>query len=453
MSGLLLRTGRLREYNALGSVGRPVYTAASQLRALVKRMLGPECADMLAMPQINEAGDTISWYASSGSTVVPWAAASEEERAPARAAMLQARQDFQRRSTEMLGQASNNQDMEVFARLLPLATQIPDESHIHLVDGRPVITFWGFGRLNAAPETDIIRDLGLHAAIPTPPSPAMPPPPILAAPAVVLPWWRRLWWLWLLLLLLLLLLLFGLRSCGPEIPLLGVIAPTEELPRTDLPQAAIPQTEIPGVGIVPQGGSGPLVGGTRVIVPDGTIGADSVTAPEGTKPDAPAADIVPPKVETKDGTPPPETKDAAKPGADKNGTVAPTKPATPPPPPLVLPDTALKEGAVTFLDGHWRSRTGLMDSQTGRPLEVEYDFKDGKGTATILRSDGTKCPAPVEASIKGNALLLNQTAAAKCGDGQVFDRSQVQCRQGKDGKAECKGVNADGGGYFVEIVK
>jgi hypothetical protein len=94
-----------------------------------------------------------------------------------------------------------------------------------------------------------------------------------------------------------------------------------------------------------------------------------------------------------------------------------------------------------------------MDSQTGRPLEVEYDFKDGKGTATILRSDGTKCPAPVEAAVTGGKLMLNQTADARCADGQVFDRSRVECRQGKNGKAECQGVHADGGGYFVEIVK
>jgi hypothetical protein len=49
--------------------------------------------------------------------------------------------------------------------------------------------------------------------------------------------------------------------------------------------------------------------------------------------------------------------------------------------------------------------------------------------------------------------MLDQTAAARCADGQVFDRSRVECRQGKAGKAECQGVNADGGGYSVEIVK
>ena len=446
MSGLLLRTGRLREYNALGSVGRPVYTAASQLRALVKRMLGQEAADMLAMPQINEAGDTISWYAPSGSTVVPWSAASEDERAPARLAMQQTRLEFQRRSSEMLGQASNNQDMEVFARLLPLAAQIPDETHIHLVDGRPVITFWGFGRLNAAPETDTIRDLGLRpmvAPMPTPPEPA----PVVPLPLAPVSWWRRFWWLLpLLLLLLLLLLLFGLRGCGVEVPLLGVTAPTQELPQAEPLQVEVPRAE----GVIPRI-DGAVVGGTHVVVPDGTLASPAGIAPEGagTPPGVTPSDGASPKAD-----PPPTAEDTAKsPAADKDNPVLPVPPDIAKSPPLTLPDTALQDGSTAFLNGHWRSRTGLMDSQTGLPLEVEYDIKDGKGTATILRSDGSKCPAPVEAAIKGDKLMLNQTAEAKCGDGQVFARSRVECRQGKNGKAECQGVNADGGGYFVEIVK
>lgn len=448
MSGLLLRTGRLREYNALGSVGRPVYSAASQLRALIKRTMGQDCADMLAIPQINEAGDTIDWYAPAGSTVVPWDAATEEERAPARQAVQQARQDFQSRSAEMQGQANGaNKDMEVFSRLLPFATQIPDESHIHLVDGRPVITFWGFTRLNAAPEADVIRDLALR------------PAPVAAAaavePAVPLPlpvaqtWLQRWWWLLpMLFLLLLLLLLFGLRGFTALMEPAAITVPTEEIPKTELPAGTLPP-----VGVVPQIGV-PQVAVPGVLVPGTTL-------PDGTVPRSGTGVVVPPG-STPENTPPkpdgiidkPATTDPTKPPAlDADKTLSPAKPDTPPPPPLTLPDKAMKDGSTAFLDGRWRSRTSLMDSQTGRPLEVEYDFKNGKGTATILRSDGSKCPAPVEANVQGGKLTLNQTADAKCADGQVFDRSKVECRPGKDGKAECRGVHADGGGYSVEIVK
>lgn len=449
MSGLLLRTGRLREYNALGSVGRPVYSAASQLRALIKRTMGQDCADMLAIPQVNEAGDTIDWYAPAGSTVVPWDAATEEERAPARQAIQQAQQDFQRRSAEMLGQANGaNKDMEVFARLLPFATQIPDESHIHLVDGRPVITFWGFTRLNAAPEADVIRDLALRPAMASAAPPAEPAAPVPVPAAQT--WLQRWWWLLpLLFLLLLLLLLFGLRGFTalmehPTVP----VVPTEEAPKTDVPQGTLPP-----VGVVPQIGV-PQVGVPGVLVPGATI-------PDGTAPRSGAGIVVPPGSLPESTSPKPDgiidkpsATDPTKPPAlNADKTQNPAKPDVPPPPPLTLPDKAMKDGSTAFLDGRWRSRTSLMDSQTGRPLEVEYDFKNGKGTATILRSDGTKCPAPVEAAVQGGKLTLNQTADAKCADGQVFDQSRVECRPGKDGKAECRGVHADGGGYSVEIVK
>lgn len=448
MSGLLLRSGRLREYNALGSVGRPVYTAAPQLRSLVKRLMGQDCADMLAVPQINEAGDTVDWYGPASGMVVPWNAASEEERNPARQALQQAQQQFHRRSAEMLGQGSSSQDMEVFARLLPFATQIPDESHIHLVNGRPVLTFWGFSRLNAPPNTDVIRDLGLRPAV------AAPVQPVAAAPVLPVmatqPWWRRLWWLLLLLLLLpLLLLLFGLRGCGVDVPVpgLGGTVPTIAVPSVDTPAITVPQVAIPnGTVAVAPGTPG------AVAVAPGTPGAVAV-APEG-----PGAVAIPPGAPSLGGPNAPALNQAEQnsappppnPNASAQGKASPD---APPGPALPLPDKALKDGSTDFLNGHWRSRTGLMDSQTGRPLEVEYDFKDGKGTATILRSDGTRCPAPAEATIKGGKLMLNQTADARCGDGQVFDRSRVECRQGKNGKADCQGVHADGGGYYVEIVK
>jgi hypothetical protein len=445
MSGLLLRTGRLREYNALGSVGRPVYTAAPQLRALVKRLLGQDSADMLAVPQINEAGDTVDWYGPAGGMVVPWSTASEEERAPARQALQQARESFHRRSAEMLSQGSTNQDMEVFARLLPFAIQIPDESHIHLVNGRPVLTFWGFTRLNAPPNTDVIRDLGLRPMMAATPVHQATPEPTAPLPAQ--PWWRRLWWLLLLLLLLpLLFLLFGLRSCGVDVPVpgLGGAAPNISMPSVDAPAVAVPQVGVPPVGVpqlgVPQGG-----------IPNAALPNGGAVAPQGAAPGAPnipapgdAASAPSPAMQPPAPNPPALGKDA--PGA-------PPSKADLAPPALTLPEQAMKDGSTDFLNGHWRSWTGLMDSQTGRPLEVEYDFKDGKGTATILRSDGIRCPAPAEAAIKGGKLMLDQTADARCSDGQVFDRSRVECRQGKNGKADCQGVHADGGGYFVEIVK
>lgn len=458
MSGVLLRTGRLREYKALGAVGRPVSSAAPQLRAIVKRRMGAEYANLLAIPQVNEAGDTISWYAPSGSFVVPWSAASEEERAPARAIIAQARQDFAAHSQSLLARPGSSDDAEVLGRMLPLALHIPDESHIHLVDGRPVLTFWGFDPLGAAPDHDVLRDLPWQPAAAA--ATAAAAAPVLAPVVVSRPWWR---WLWLLLplLLLLALLLFGLRSCGVAVPLPGIL-PVLPLPTVDAP--TLPTTPdtgtavIPVIPVTPQGGA--------VLVP----GTGSASTPATVDPALPIDSPNKEQNQDKNQDQPPQTppelpkdqpKDGTAPNADKKTDLPADKTAadkgkdgtTVPPQPLVLPTDAMNKGDTSFLNGHWRSRTGLMDSQTGRPLEVEYDIKDGKGTATIERSDGVKCAAPVTAAIAGGQLTLNQTAAATCPDGQVFDPSKVACKQGKDGKADCQGLHADGSDYSVQIVK
>ncbi len=199
MTGPLLRSASLTHYHAVGAVGNPVYLAASQLRAAIGRRLGPEVADVFAVPQRNEDGDTLDWYAPRPGTVVPWSSATEAERAEAQRQLLDLRAQIETLGRSMEAEASP--ERQVFGRLLAQVMQFPDEQDVHLVDGRPVLTFWGFVRDRAAVGSDPLRNLERHMATPR----------LAAAPA------RRRWWLWLLLALLLLLLVAGLlwalRGC------------------------------------------------------------------------------------------------------------------------------------------------------------------------------------------------------------------------------------------------
>ncbi|MFM9785511.1 hypothetical protein, partial [Streptomyces scabiei] len=87
----------------------------------------------------------------------------------------------------------------------------PGEETLYVVDGKPVMAFWGFSADAALPGSFL-------AAAPAVPMPAVaaaaaPPAAVLAsapavAPAIVVE--RATWWQWLLLALLLLLLLAGL---------------------------------------------------------------------------------------------------------------------------------------------------------------------------------------------------------------------------------------------------
>ena len=80
MHGALLRSGSLQEFNVLGVEGQPVHSAALQLREAIRLKIGREAADCLAIPQKNESGDRIDWYAPFEGDVVPWSAAVSEER-------------------------------------------------------------------------------------------------------------------------------------------------------------------------------------------------------------------------------------------------------------------------------------------------------------------------------------------------------------------------------------
>ncbi len=457
--GPLLRGEHLQAFNGLGITGTPVYIAATQLRSTIRRQLGEEAANFLSVPQINEAGNTLDWYAPFTGPVVPWSSATEEERASVTIALQQVRQRFHEHS-KMLLEGAPKGDVEVFARMLPLVAHIPDVSHIYLVAGRPVITFWGFNGLNAPPQTDTVRDLRMAGPVAAAAPPLIPPP-------VGRPWW---WWFLggLLLVLLLLGLAFGIRSCsvaGPEsgrpesgrkeepgkkeelLPQGKPLAQGKPLDRVVTP----PPPPLPVTPEKPHGAEGGVLllpglgGGTG-----GEHSPGAVVTPPGAPPkieggasstrDAPPAV----KVEKERTTPPP-------PPVVLDGTAG--RATTPPVVPLLIPKDSEKNGSTDFLNGRWRSRTGLIESETGKPIEVEYDFKGGKGTITVHRSDGSSCTGPVEAMMNQGNLVIEGRGEAVCPNGEGFHASRVECRPGADGRAACQGRYQDGSGYQVQIHK
>lgn len=58
-----LRSGSLDDVLALGENGQPVYACAQQLRETLRLRRQQQAADCLAIPQPNESGTRIDWYA------------------------------------------------------------------------------------------------------------------------------------------------------------------------------------------------------------------------------------------------------------------------------------------------------------------------------------------------------------------------------------------------------
>ena len=432
MRGALLRSGKSGSFTALGETGQPVYRAALQLREAIRRK-NPDLVDHLAIPQSDELGNQIDWYSALDGDVIPWSSATEEERVPARRQLEALKSALEELSQRFLGTDSAEQqqgDKVVFGKLLKRVIHFPDENFVYLVQGKPVLTFWGFehaGTGNGDP---------LHCLYQIPPAFTLPPvveAPVVApvVPVVSRPWWRRWWWLLLLpFLLLLLWLLLGLRGCVP-IPLVAVdllpegLVPVEK--QLEEPPLTGNVTMLNGVPV-----TGTVVGsstGTGAAV----TGTHDVEAPavEGNKADAAPADLAEdpakdPAAENKTAPP-----DVTSPEAEKSA-------AAKPGPPLSIPPDAA-DGAAKFLDGQYSAGAGIQDRRTGKPLRLEYQLKDGKGQVTVHQADGSKCSGPVSATMKGGSLAIDSQGQAVCGDGSTYDMPKINCRQGATTVADCTG--------------
>src|SRR6476659_1879219 len=198
MAGPLLSSEPLQRYRALGLAGDPVWRAARQLRAAIAQRLSPEHADLLAIPEVDPSGRRIDWYAPFDGEVRRLADLGDAERA--------AVQDKVRRLHEgLVGLAVSMEEPtrsgaeRNFARLLRHALTAPGEETLYVVDGKPVMTFWGFSADSALPGVF----LPSAPAVPTPAvAAAAATPQAVFASATALPpvaAARAAWWQWLLL--------------------------------------------------------------------------------------------------------------------------------------------------------------------------------------------------------------------------------------------------------------
>ncbi|SAI39162.1 Uncharacterised protein [Bordetella ansorpii] len=399
------------------------------------------------MPQINEDGSRIDWYSPISGNVIAWHAGT-----PAEQAAAVTRLDAVQKEIEALRNTQQNPpgaNAPLFAQLLKWVLHYPDPSHVYLVDGKPVITFWGFRPVGLDAGVQPLHALrsACDAPVPVPvgnapasvipsASVAAPVPPVAVTPAMSAPWWKR-WWMWLLLALSALLLLLCLRACVPGLG--GVGIPGLGVPAVDLPRSDVGMPE--GVH-VPAGGTS-MAGSASDRVPmagqaapaaEGAAASPAVADPSSASPSSPAGDAS--ASPTGPGTP------AQPPGVHPPATDPPSMPATPDAQaqgdPLVLPPRSA-DGNADFLDGDWRVRAGIQDRNTGEPLRLQYQFEKGKGHVTVNRHNGVRCQAPVSASVAGGSLAIDTSAPAACDDGSTYDMPAIQCKAGERNIAACNG--------------
>lgn len=470
MAGSLLISGNPQHYKAIGEGGQPVYAVAFQLREAIRLKAGAEVSDCLAIPQPNQHGSSIDWYAPHPGDVVPWSAMTIEERERALASLdaaqgkLEAVAQAMRDTTGRDSQTEREKNTAL--RLITKAFYFPDSNFIFLVDGKPVITFWGFNTLGATLPSDPFSCL---RSVPTTPA------------ASVVPTAKRAWWWWLLLLLLLLLLLFLLlRGCAPKswLASLPVGSPTNQTltepdsirPRTQEVAPVSPDSFVDrGVTAWRRWWSGQTSTESTDAVntnetPGGvTSGSDPAATPQADATNQPS-DSASANTETppNSAAEPPQASNVSQPP----NTQTPPTGSTPSPAdasqnnaspiagnPLQIPNSATSSGSTNFLDGRWNAGAGIQDAKTGKPLRMEYDFSqgNGQGKVTIQRGDGTRCSGDVAAQMQGRSLNINDRGVAKCSDGSTMALPKVTCVPSADGRADCQGRYDNGTSFPVSM--
>ncbi len=494
MPGALLRSGKLQEFKPLGEDGQPVYTSALQLREAIRLKLGRDAAHCLAVPQRNETGDSIDWYAPEEGDVVPWSAATDEERVQAKVQLQEMHAKLLTVGESMRGE--QNRERQIFGRLLEKVIFFPDDSHVYLVNGKPVLTFWGFtdphgsstdnplGRL----QPRVTQPVAQSVAAEPQRAPEPVPPPVTPVAKKRFPWW------WLLLIpLLLLLLFFLLRSCAPEVPLPFVTPEVTEEPPVEEIRDGVRYDADGNVISTTNGVSESTATGEALPPAEGEQAAPEVppeemapeeAAPEESAAEEPAPELQPeepPVPEEQAGEEPaaeepkPEEPPAEEPKPDEQHApeLQPEQPPAPeqkpeeqkpenkpqpappelqdpkqqqgqkpagqqPPKPLEIPADATKSGKTDFLNGKWKAGAGIQDARTGKPMRLDYDFKDGKGQVKIS-GDGVECVGDVNAAVGGSGLTIDNAGQAKCNDGSTYKLPKVTCKPGATSAADCTG--------------
>lgn len=497
MAGVLLNSGNLKQYTAIGDEGQPIYTVASQLREAVRLRAGADAADCLAIPRVNDARSMIDWYSPHAGMVVPWSAATDQERNDA----LQALDSFHQSMLSVTGSINSVSEREkrIIQNLLGKVFHFPDRDCVFLVNGKPVLTFWGFQAGVAAPAQDPfaqLRPVPMAAAAST----------ATAAPITdtTTPRLARPWWLWLLLLLLLAALLFWwLRGCSPT--------STTVLPADDsaVVEPAVTEKD-PDRVLQTEPDPAEVIGSPFDDTVDGVVdgvqrswrrvtGQEVVTDKEGIATDgAVASDVVEDGIAADDAATKAVGNDVAdgtdgtadisgagdeslagedgaegregaqgKEGAESTDSASADDTTTPPTPPtatdpgaantalgtkMAIPPGATQSGSVKFLDGNWRASGGMQDSATGQPVRLRYQFEDGQAKVTVQRGGGVECEGTSNSSMVGGKLQISeQGTVAKCSDGSTFALPAISCTPDQSGQAQCTGQGKDGQSLPITI--
>ena len=431
MAKTLLRSGNLDDFQAVGGGGQAVFESALQIREALRLRKQQAIVDCLAIPQVNDGGDRVDWYSPVDGSVTSWKAANEDDRYRALRYLENTLASVESLSKKCLQSPKTAQ--QLFGSLLSKAFQFPGENFLFLVDGKPVISFWGFVNLNENARDDVL-DCLRESLIPEPapiviedPEPEPEPTPVLTfeqadepliAPATVV------------------------RITPDELytpePAPVIVSPVEEPepePAIVAKKRRVPLWTLPVAAVIVAAIATPL------LWPKQAPSAEpvAVVAPE------PVA-IAPKPIKAVEPLPMKLPLHQAEVVASKEKEPAPV--AAPAPAPVVIaaiPKDAMvmeanqvKAGSTRFLNGTWRAILDVKDPITGKPPSLRYQIQNNKGFARVVHGDNVVCRVEVFSGLHSNGeLMIKSRGNARCTDGSRYPMPEVACKAGTSDVAEC----------------
>lgn len=431
MAKTLLRSGNLDDFQAVGGGGQAVFESALQIREALRLRKQQAIVDCLAIPQVNDSGDRVDWYSPVEGSVTSWKAADEDDRYRALRYLENTLASVESLSKKCLQSPKTAQ--QLFGSLVSKAFQFPGENFLFLVDGKPVISFWGFVNLNENARDDVL-DCLRESLIPEPapvviddPEPEPEPEPVmtfehadepLIAPST------------------------GVRITPEELyepePAPVVAQPVQEpVPANIVKKRRVPLWTLPVAAVIVAAVAAPL------LWPKQAPSAEPAPAP------APEpVEIAPKPIKAVEPLAMKLPLHQAEVVASKEKEAAPAE-AAPQPAPVVIvaiPKDAMvmeanqvKAGSTRFLNGTWRAILDVKDPVTGKPPSLRYQIQNNKGFARVVHGDNIVCRAEVFSGLHSNGeLMIKSRGTARCTDGSRYPMPEVACKAGTSDIAECR---------------
>ncbi|CAM8383801.1 TPA: SrfA family protein [Citrobacter freundii] len=416
MAKTLLRSGNLDDYQAVGGGGQAVFDSALQIRETLRLRKQQAMVDCLAIPQINDNGDRVDWYSPIEGKAVAWKAADEEARFRALRYLGSTLENAAALSRKSL--QSGKTSLQLFGSLLEKAIQFPGENHVFLVDGKPVITFWGFVNLNENPRDDVLDCLQL-ADIPPVVTVAEPeqeeesPPGItfaeadapLLTPVVELA-----------------------KRAEPEPQPPVIVNEPEVTPplAQEKPARRLPLWSLPVAAVIIAAIVGPLLWKQQTTQPVPAAAAVEVAKIDMAPLPALASAL-------------PLHRAEVTPAAKKEKPVeGPVVIAAIPKDALVMDANQMKAGTTRFLNGNWRVMVDVKDPVSGKAPSLRYQIQANKGTARVVHGDNIVCRAEIFSGLhQSGELMIKSRGNARCTDGSRYPMPEITCKAGTNDVAAC----------------